>query len=151
MNWLSISGKASNLNRLSRTRSTSPSAQFSVRAILSRVYVQLDARLIEKGCREIVYSWKNSELESAEQCEGKSIKPHPRPNSVFAQFSVVCMFNWMLGQLRKAIGRSYVRGRAPNLNRLSRARKNIKNLALSPIQCSRNSQSCVCSIGCSAN
>src|SRR6266536_2887016 len=33
------------------------------------------------------------------------------------------MFNWMLGQLRKAIGRSYVRGRAPNLNRLSRARK----------------------------
>src|SRR6266511_2001174 len=29
----------------------------------------------------------------------------------------------MLGQLRKAIGRSYVRGRAPNLNRLSRARK----------------------------
>ncbi len=64
--------------------------------------------------------------------EGKSIKPHPRPNSVFAQFSVVCMFNWMLGQLRKAVGRSYVRGKAPNLNRLSRARKNIKNLALSP-------------------
>ena len=41
-------------------------------------------------------------------------------------------------------GRSYVRGRAPNLNRLSRARQ---DLALSPIQCSRNSQSCVCSIG----
>src|SRR6266498_2242050 len=101
MNWLCISGKASNLNRLSRTRSTSPSAQFSIRAILSRVYVQLDARPIEKSCREIVYSWKSSELESAEQCEGKSIKSHPRPNSVFAQFSVVCMFNWMLGQLRK--------------------------------------------------
>src|SRR6266545_4059688 len=151
MCWLSISGKASNLNRLSRTRSTSPSAQFNIRVILSRVYVQLDARPIEKGYREIVCSWKSSELESAEQCEGKSIKPHPRPNSVFAQFSVVCMFNWMLGQLRKAVGRSYVRGRAPNLNRLSRARKNIKNLALSPIQCSCNSQSCVCSIGCSAN
>src|SRR6266498_3113689 len=101
MNWLSISGKASNLNRLSRTRSTSPSAQFNIRAILSRVYVQLDARPIEKGYREIVCSWKSSEFESAEQCEGKSIKPHPRPNSVFAQFSVVCMFNWMLGQLRK--------------------------------------------------
>src|SRR6266511_157062 len=123
MNWLSISGKASNLNRLSRTRSTSPSAQFNNRAILSRVYVQLDARPIEKGCREIVCSWKSSELESAEQCEGKSIKPHPRPNSVFAQFSVVCMFNWMLGQLRRVVERSYVRGRAPNLNRLSSARE----------------------------
>src|SRR6266487_4344272 len=167
MNWLSISGKASNLNRLSRTRSTSPSAQFSIRAILSRVYVQLDARPIEKGYREIVYSWKSSGLESAEQCERKSIKshprsnsvfaqfsvvcifnwmlgqlrkdcgkvvyswksselesaeqctPHPQPNSVFAQFSAVCMFNWMLGQLRRVVGRSYVRGRAPNLNRLS--------------------------------
>ena len=61
---------------------TSLSAQFSVRAILSRVYIQLDARAIEKGCREIVYSWKNSELESAEQCKGKSIKPHPQPNSI---------------------------------------------------------------------
>ena len=50
-------------------RKISPSAQFSVRAILSRVYVQLDARPIEKDCREIVYSWKNSELESAEQRE----------------------------------------------------------------------------------
>ena len=84
MCWLSISGKASNLNRLSRTRSTSPSAQFSIRAILSRVYVQLDARPIEKGYRKIVYSWKSSELESAEQYERKSIKSHSRPNSVFA-------------------------------------------------------------------
>src|SRR6266536_2732956 len=98
MNWLSISGKASNLNRLSRARNTSPSAQFNIRAILSRVYVQLDARPIEKGYRKIVYSWKSSELESAEPCE-----------------------------------------------------ENRKNLALSPIQCSRNSQSCVCSIGCSAS
>ena len=55
------------------------------------MYVQLDTRPIEKGCREIVYSWKSSEPESAEQCERKSIKSHPRPNLVFAQFSVVCV------------------------------------------------------------
>src|SRR6266536_6626784 len=61
-----------------------------------------------------------------------AINPHPQPNSVFAQFPVVCIFSWMLGQLRKAVGRSflegrsYVRGRALNLNRLSSARKNIK-------------------------
>src|SRR6266536_2831346 len=112
MNLLSINGKALNLNRLSRTRSISPSAQFNIRAILSRVYVQLDARSIKKDYREIVYSWKSSELESAEQCEGKSIKSHPRLNSVFAQFSVVCMFNWMLGQLRKVVGRSFLEGRS---------------------------------------
>ncbi len=52
--------------------------------------------------------------------------PRPQPNSVFAQFSVVCMFNWMLGQLRRVIERSYIRGRAPNLNRLSSERKSIK-------------------------
>src|SRR6266536_2737138 len=115
------------------------------------MYVQLDARPVEKGYREIICSWKSSELESAEPCEKKHQKSRPQPNSAFAQFSVVCMFNWMFGQLRKTIGRSYIRERAPNLNRLSRARKNIKNLALSPIQCSCNSQSCVCSIRCSAN
>src|SRR6266496_2858979 len=73
------------------------------------------------------------ELELTEQCEGKNIKSHPQLNSVFAQFSVLCMFNWMLGQLRKAVGRSfleersYVRGRAPNLNRLSSVRENAIN------------------------
>src|SRR6266536_4209151 len=75
-----IRGKASNLNRLSSVRGkhkTSPSAQFSVRAILSRVYIQLDARPIEKDCREIVCSWKSSDLKSAEQCEGKCYKPSP--------------------------------------------------------------------------
>ena len=41
-------------------------------------------------------------------------RSRPQPNLVFAQFSVVCMFNWMLGQLRRVIGRSYVRGRASN-------------------------------------
>ena len=46
-----IRGRTPNLNRLSRARKnikTSPSAQFSVRVILSRVYVQLDARPIKK-------------------------------------------------------------------------------------------------------
>ena len=86
----------------------------------------MDARLIEKGCREVVCLWKSFKFESAEQCEGKSIKSHSRSNSVFAQFSVVCIFNWMLGQLRRVIERSYIRGRAPNLNRLNNKRKSIK-------------------------
>src|SRR6266498_917936 len=114
-----VRGRAPNLNRLSRTRKMekiSPLNLFSVRVILSRVYVQLDVRPVEEGYREVVCSWKSSELESAESCEEKYQKPRPQPNSVLAQFSVVCMFNWMFGQLRKAIGRSYVRGRAPNLN-----------------------------------
>ncbi len=57
------------------------------------------------------------------------INPHPQSNLVFAQFSVVCMFNWMLGRLRKAVGRlcsegrSYVRGKALNLSRLSSAKE----------------------------
>src|SRR6266536_66438 len=82
-----IRGRAPNLNRLSRARSTSPSAQFNIRAILSRVYVQLDARPIKKGCRKIVYSWKNSEFESAEQCEEIFQKPRPQPNSVIRAIS----------------------------------------------------------------
>ncbi len=91
------------------------------------MYVQLDARPVKKNCGKIVYSWKSFELELTEQCERKSIKSYPQPNSVFAQFSVVCMFNWMLGQLRRAVGRSYIRGRAPNLNRLSSIRENAIN------------------------
>src|SRR6266536_3594716 len=79
---------------------------------------------LRKGCRKIVYSWKSSEFESTESCEKA---PRPQPNSVFAQFSVVCMFNWMLGQLRRVVGRSYVRGKAPNLNRLSSEGKSIKS------------------------
>ena len=81
-----------------KTSKTSPLAQFSIRAILSRVYVQLDVRPVEEGYREVVCSWKSSELESAEPCE-----------------------------------------------------ENGKNLAFNLIQCSRNSQSCVCLIGYSAN
>src|SRR6266487_4309590 len=60
---------------------------------------------LKKGCRKIVYSWKSSELKSAESCEKKYQKPRPQPNSVFAQFSVVCIFNWMLDQLRKGCGK----------------------------------------------
>src|SRR6266511_2821606 len=108
MNWPSISGKASNLNRLSRARSTSLSAQFNIRAILSRVYVQLDARLIEEGCGKIVCSWKSSELESAEPCEEKHQKPRPQPNLVFAQFSVVCMFRRLWEGLFLREGRTFV-------------------------------------------
>src|SRR6266498_4038572 len=96
-----ICGRAPNLNRLSRARKMEKISLlilFSIRAILSRVYVQLDVRLVEEGYREVVCSWKSSELESAESYE-----------------------------------------------------ENGKNLALKPIQCSRNSQSCVCSIGCSAS
>src|SRR6266498_5901913 len=104
-----VGEKAPSLNRLSRARKmekTSPSTQFSVRAILSRVYVQLDARPIEEGLwegrflREGRTFVEELELESAKQCT-----PHPQPNSVFAQFSAVCMFNWMLGQLRKDYGK----------------------------------------------
>ncbi len=52
-----VRGRAPNLNRLSSAREfeTSLSAQFSVRAILSRVYVQLDVRPIEEGCGKIVF------------------------------------------------------------------------------------------------
>ena len=66
---LFISEKAPSLNRLSRARKMEKISfltPFSVRVIFSGVYIQLDTRLIEKGYREIVYSWKRSGLESAE-------------------------------------------------------------------------------------
>src|SRR6266540_18521 len=62
-----------------------------------------------------------------------AINPHSQSNSVFAQFSIVCIFNWVFGRLRKAVGRSflkgrsYIRERAPNLNRLSSVRENAIN------------------------
>ena len=40
-----------------------------IRAILSRVYVQLDARLVKKDYIEVVCSWKSSEFESTKQYE----------------------------------------------------------------------------------
>jgi len=39
------------------------------------------------------------------------INPHSQPNSVFAYFLVVCIFNWILGQLKKTVERSYLKGR----------------------------------------
>src|SRR6266511_82257 len=73
--------------------------------------------------------------------ERKSIKSHPRPNSVFAQFSVVCKFNWMLGQLRKGCREVVCSWKSSNLNRLSSV-----HLTLNLIQYSRNSRLYVCSI-----
>ena len=57
--------RAPNLNRLSRARKMEKISLlilFSVRVILSGVYVQLDARLIEEGYREVVYLWEASNL-----------------------------------------------------------------------------------------
>ncbi len=103
---------------------------------------------LRKSCGKIVYSWKSSELETTESCEKAS---RSQPNSVFAQFSVVCIFNWMLGQLRKGCGKIVCSWKSSELESAEPCEENGKNLALNPIQCSRNSQSCVCSIGCSAN
>ena len=47
-----------NLNRLSRARKMKKISfltLFSVRVILSGVYIQLDARLIKEGYKEVVY------------------------------------------------------------------------------------------------
>src|SRR6266498_564870 len=61
------------------------------------------------------------------------INSHSQPSSVFAQFPVVYMFNWMLGQLRKLIERSflkersYIHGRAPNMKRLNNIKENAIN------------------------
>ena len=51
-----VRGKVLNLNRLSSAKEykTSLSTQFSVRAIPSRIYIQLDARPIEKDYRKVV-------------------------------------------------------------------------------------------------
>src|SRR6266511_5540895 len=99
-------------------------AQFSVVCMFNWMLGRL-RKAVGRSCLEEVYSWKNSKSKSAEQREGKEIKPRSQPNSVFARFSVVCIFNRMLGRSRKAVGRSclegrsYVRGKALNLNRLS--------------------------------
>ncbi len=88
---------------------SSPSAQFSVRAVLSRMCVQLDARPVEEGYkmvvsgekvvsggkvvsgRKIVCSWKSSEFKSAEQREGNQ-KPRSQPDLlIHAILSRVCV------------------------------------------------------------
>jgi len=48
-----------------------------IRAIPSRLYVQLNTRPVKKDRKEIVCSWKNSELKSAEQYEENSKKSRP--------------------------------------------------------------------------
>src|SRR6266536_1521967 len=103
---------------------------------------------LRKSCGKVVYLWKSSELESTESCEKA---PRSQPNSVFAQFSVVCIFNWMLGQLRKGCGKVVCSWKSSELESAESYEENGKNLAFNLIQCSRNSQSCVCSIGCSAS
>ena len=47
----------------------------------------MDARPIKEGCRKVVYSWKSSEFESAEQCEEISQKPRLQPNLVIRAIS----------------------------------------------------------------
>src|SRR6266536_3333732 len=128
-----IRGRAPNLNRQSSVRENAinphsqPSsvfAQFSVVCMFNWMLGRL-----RKGYGKVVSSWISSKSESDKKREGKEIKPRSQPNSVFARSSVVCMFNWMLGRSRKAVGRSclegrsYVRGKALNLSRLSSAKE----------------------------
>src|SRR6266545_4994716 len=81
-----VRGKALNLNRLSSVREkvkSHPQPNSIIRAIPSYMCVQLDARPVEEGYREVVCSWKSSELESAEPCEEKHQKSRSQPISVF--------------------------------------------------------------------
>src|SRR6266498_3216187 len=119
-------------------------AQFSVVCMFNWMLGRL-RKAVGRSCLEGVCSWKSSESESAEQREGKEIKPRSQPNLVFAQFSVVCMFNWMLGQLRKAVRGSFLEGRtivyswkSSELESVEQ-REGYQNLALSLIQYSRGS------------
>src|SRR6266511_414304 len=80
-----VRGRALNLNRLSRARKErsrpQPNlvfTQFSVVCMFNWMLGQL-----RKGCGKVVYSWKSSEFESPEQCEGKCYK-----SLSLAQFSV---------------------------------------------------------------
>src|SRR6266498_4084261 len=91
-----VRGRAPNLNRLSSVRENekvsrpqpnSVFAQFSVVCMFNWMLGRL-RKVVGRSCLEGVYSWKRSESESAEQREGKEIKPGSQPNSVFARFSV---------------------------------------------------------------
>src|SRR6266511_2973133 len=113
-----VRGRAPNLNRLSSVRENAinphpqPSsvfAQFPVVCMFNWMLGRL-RKDVGRSCLEGVCSWKRSESESAEQREGKEIKSRSQLNSVFARFLVVCMFNWMLGRLRKAVKRSCLKG-----------------------------------------
>src|SRR6266511_4121292 len=86
-----IRGRAPNLNRLSSIHLTpqpnSVFAQFSAVYMFNWMLGQL-RRVIGRS-----YIRERAPNLNRLSSEGKSIKPHPQPNSVFAQFSVVCMFN----------------------------------------------------------
>src|SRR6266536_5996192 len=106
-------------------------AQFPVVCMFNWMLGRL-RKAVGRSCLEGVCSWKRSESESAEQREGKEIKPRSQPNSVFARFSVVCIFNWMLGRLRKTVERSclkevYSWKRSESESAEQRERKEIKS------------------------
>src|SRR6266511_2142183 len=98
-----VRGRVPNLNRLSNMRENAINphsqpnlvfAQFSVVYMFNWMFGRLrkavGRSLLEgRSCLEEGCSWKSSESESAEQREGKEIKPRSQPNSVFARFSVV--------------------------------------------------------------
>ncbi len=69
-----------------------PQPNSIIRAIPSYICVQLDARPVEKDSKKIVYSWKSSELKSAEPCEERKISPS-------AQFSVRAILSRVYVQL----------------------------------------------------
>src|SRR6266545_1954686 len=82
---------------------------------------------LRKGCGKVVYSWKSSELKSAKPCEenGKNLALNPiqySRNSQSCVCSIGCSANW-----GRAVGRSYIRERALNLNRLSSVREKAKS------------------------
>src|SRR6266498_3063294 len=83
----------------------SPSAQFSVRAIPSRIYIQLDARPIEESCGKVVFLKKDRVLK-----EGRVLKK----DRVLKE-----------GRILKEdrILKEYIREKALNPNRLSNAKK----------------------------
>src|SRR6266511_903749 len=84
---------------------------------------------LRKAIKKSYVRGRTPNLNRLSSVRENTINSHPQPSSVFAQFPVVYMFNWMLGQLREAVEksflkrRSYIRGKTSNLNRLSRARK----------------------------
>ncbi len=50
-----------------------PQSNSIIRAIFSYIYIQLNARPVKEGYREIIYSWKNFEFKSAEPYEKRKI------------------------------------------------------------------------------
>src|SRR6266536_1670374 len=123
----------------SRSQSNSVFAQFSVVCMFNWMLGQL-----RKGCGKVVCSWKSYELKSAEQREEKREKSRSQPNSVFAQFSVVCMFNWMLGQLRKGCGKVVCSWKSSEFESAEQCEGKCH-------KSSPSAQFSVCSIGCSAD